>query len=279
MQKQENVYVETESAEQGTKGVVAREVVAGEIGSAALGKFKDVNALFEAYKSLQAEFTRRSQRLKRLEEEAEKRAALEAEAGKTAEAVAEAETEAGNTAEVTIGGDDGPKTEVARPDLGVEESVATDAEESQENPEQAENVSGEEKAVKADMGGAFAQTEGTALTGVQTDEEVAQNTAVGFSQEAWREARVFSQRTSGQNGAAISYQNANDPETLYQRASADESVRLRIVGDYLSSIQKGGAPLMQGGTQAMPIGRTRAGTIVEAGRQALMWLREKGNEK
>ncbi|MBQ8427772.1 MAG: hypothetical protein IJX18_00795 [Clostridia bacterium] len=32
-----------------------------------LGKFKDVNALMQAYNSLQAEFTRRSQRLKQLE--------------------------------------------------------------------------------------------------------------------------------------------------------------------------------------------------------------------
>ncbi len=34
-----------------------------------LGKFKDVNALLHAYNSLQAEFTRRSQRLKELERE------------------------------------------------------------------------------------------------------------------------------------------------------------------------------------------------------------------
>ena len=39
--------------------------------STVLGKFKDVDALVKAYESLQAEFTRRSQRLKDLERRAE----------------------------------------------------------------------------------------------------------------------------------------------------------------------------------------------------------------
>lgn len=37
--------------------------------AAALGKFKDVQTLFKAYNDLEAEFTRRSQRLKELEKE------------------------------------------------------------------------------------------------------------------------------------------------------------------------------------------------------------------
>ena len=39
--------------------------------STALGKFKDADALTKAYGSLQAEFTRRSQRLRELEREVE----------------------------------------------------------------------------------------------------------------------------------------------------------------------------------------------------------------
>ncbi len=48
------------------QGAEARE----DRGAAAvdLGKFKDVNALLNAYNSLEAEFTRRSQRLRELEE-------------------------------------------------------------------------------------------------------------------------------------------------------------------------------------------------------------------
>ena len=47
------------------------QAVETEKGEKALGKFKDVNALLEAYGALEAEFTRRSQRLKALEKEAE----------------------------------------------------------------------------------------------------------------------------------------------------------------------------------------------------------------
>jgi len=60
MKQEENVY-----------GKDARTGQAAEAeekeGPAVLGKFKTVNALAEAYSALQAEFTRRSQRLKELE--------------------------------------------------------------------------------------------------------------------------------------------------------------------------------------------------------------------
>ena len=268
MQEQENVYVETESAEQGTKGVAAKDVAVGEVGSAALGKFKDVNALFEAYRSLQAEFTRRSQRLKRLEREAEKRGLADVEAEETAETA---------TAEVVEHQSD----TIARPDLVMGESVETGAAEEQGSPEQNECFSGGNCAVNADMGGSFLETDETqgALIGERTDDGVAQNTETASQQGVWRGARVFSQGASGQESAAISHQNANDPDALYERASANESVRLRIVGDYLSSIQKGGAPLMRGGTQAIPSGKTQAQTIAEAGQRTLIWLREKGIQK
>ena len=45
------------------------EVGQGENAAAVLGKFKDVQTLMKAYSDLEAEFTRRSQRLKELEKE------------------------------------------------------------------------------------------------------------------------------------------------------------------------------------------------------------------
>lgn len=64
MKQEENVY-----------GKDARTGQAAEAeekeGPAVLGKFKTVNALAEAYSALQAEFTRRSQRLKELEKKAD----------------------------------------------------------------------------------------------------------------------------------------------------------------------------------------------------------------
>lgn len=51
-----------------THTVETEEVVKGENqGEISLGKFKDVNSLLNAYNSLQAEFTKRCQRLKELE--------------------------------------------------------------------------------------------------------------------------------------------------------------------------------------------------------------------
>ena len=50
-------------------GKVTAETAEAEVNNAAaeLGKFKDVQALMDAYQALEAEFTRRSQRLKELE--------------------------------------------------------------------------------------------------------------------------------------------------------------------------------------------------------------------
>ena len=51
----------------------------GKEAAAELGKFKDVKALMEAYQALEAEFTRRSQRLKELEANKETEAPAPAE--------------------------------------------------------------------------------------------------------------------------------------------------------------------------------------------------------
>ena len=74
MNQEENVYEETTLTEgEKTESVGAEEqkMVQPKDASAVLGKFKDVDALAQAYSALQAEFTRRSQRLKALEKEAE----------------------------------------------------------------------------------------------------------------------------------------------------------------------------------------------------------------
>lgn len=61
IEKNEQIAPESQPA-------VAEEVVKGDSdGEISLGKFKDVNSLLNAYNSLQAEFTKRCQRLKELE--------------------------------------------------------------------------------------------------------------------------------------------------------------------------------------------------------------------
>lgn len=54
---------------EGVSQVAEAKNVGGEDTSVSLGKFKDVNALLSAYNSLQAEFTKRCQRIKELETE------------------------------------------------------------------------------------------------------------------------------------------------------------------------------------------------------------------
>ena len=59
----ENLNEQTEALSQ----VAEAKKEGGEETSVSLGKFKDVNALLSAYNSLQAEFTKRCQRIKELE--------------------------------------------------------------------------------------------------------------------------------------------------------------------------------------------------------------------
>lgn len=56
-----------EQMDSATQTATAEEELGGSTESVSLGKFKDVNALLSAYNSLQAEFTKRCQRLKELE--------------------------------------------------------------------------------------------------------------------------------------------------------------------------------------------------------------------
>lgn len=77
--------------------VTADTAEAEEKGAAAeLGKFKDVKALTEAYRALEAEFTRRSQRLKELEQ-VQANKGLETTANQESAANAEAPSQAAST--------------------------------------------------------------------------------------------------------------------------------------------------------------------------------------
>lgn len=259
MQTKENVYEMVGSAEQGMNEeatAVKDTLIEQQVGSAALGKFKDVDALVRAYKSLQAEFTRRSQRLKRLELEAEKRKA---------------------GADVPCFGErNGPETTAMRPDLPMEGSIETEGERllnmqdaaTESVANEAVNTGVQAETVEADAG-ANAETVDDANEEYATFEKRPNGTIDGQTQERSVEAA---------EGVELQ-ENADTAEALYLRAAANESVRLRIVGDYLSSIQKGGAPLMTGATGAQPIPLKRVESISQAGQRALVWLREKGRQK
>ena len=206
VQEKENVYEMVTQTEQGS--VKEKQEEKEVEGLADLGKFKDVNALMQAYRSLQAEFTRRSQRLKRYEEEAENQAR---------ETPDRAEERSGQALA------DAPKQSPARPDSTEEETVmAMDGKEFVEPICEATN--GDDKMV-------------TKMKGLQ-----------------------------------LLGQAENSAPSLYEQVMANEELRLKIVGDYLSYIGKHGAPLMRGGGGVVTAPAKKPACIADAGKMALAYL-------
>lgn len=63
-------------------------------------------------------------------------------------------------------------------------------------------------------------------------------------------------------------------DELFTLVSRDESVRLKIIGEYLSSIGKSGAPLMRGGAGLCVSPSVKAKSIGEAGAMALRFFKK-----
>lgn len=218
--------------------------------AAILGKFRSVDALAEAYAALQAEFTRRSQRLKELEK-------------KTENSVSRGDPESGGIPEEkTLGeerlrkadGGEGESPENSRSQSDAQGESA-DGNRGSANAqagrvgdsEEREPVFAPDGAVNAGNGGSFAlKKTGAAVAGAEQKRE----TADGGS-----------------------YGEPNDEEALYRAATASENVRLRIVGDYLSSLKKG-APLMRGGTGTLAVPALKAKSISDAGELALRYFKK-----
>ena len=88
------------------------------------------------------------------------------------------------------------------------------------------------------------------------------------------EAAVPSEEKSAAFVARSRENTVNAEEDLYARVQKDEEVRLRIIGEYLSSIGKVGAPLMRGGVGAFAAPPLKARTIDEAGSMALRLFKD-----
>lgn len=228
-EQQDNVYEANIETEQ---GATAQEVAAGgmsqETGSTALGKFKDVDALLKAYGCLQAEFTRRSQRIKELEKQVENlqetgaSAALAEKLRKNAEA---------------------RKAEEERFDAYI-------AEREQATEDFVGLADKADEQTHAGISGKIAEN-------VHSEEE---NTSA--------DAAVSAASGRGDDGLSSG--------ELYERANKDEQVRLRIIGEYLSSVGKKGAPIVQGGAGALTAPPMKPRTIGEAGELALKMFKKSG---
>ncbi len=241
--EKDNGYVGTQRTETGAE---AQMGVGGEKDcpntvSTGLGKFKDVDALLKAYDCLQAEFTRRSQRLKQLEkamensEESKPRDGVTEKLRKNAEKVKQEEEKFdGFIAEI-----EGANVRALSKDAAIEEPVACTAEEDGAQAQEAERVQnspkdGESKAVKGEDGrGTFGKEM--------------------FVAESRKEP-------------------SPSPDELYRLANGNEEVRLKIIGEYLHSVGKTGAPLAKGGGGLLSAPPVKAKTVREAGEMALRWL-------
>lgn len=227
------------------KGVQSRECGALE-GSAVLGKFKSVDALAKAYAQLQAEFTRRSQRLKELQKEREN-----LEKG-------EREVIDGTAA---FGAEKLRKTAAARAEeeRKFDRFVAQIETELETRPEQKDAEAAEENEKEV------------ALNAVEREQN-AEGSEVEKREDEQNAAMETLREDSAQSVAKSRENDENTTEELYARATENEEVRLRIIGEYLHSIGKG-APLMKGGVGVTLAPKMKATTLEQAGNMALRFFK------
>ncbi len=246
MRKEENVELEGTPTED---VAVANE----ERASTVLGKFKDVDALTRAYEALEAEFTRRSQKLRSLEKEVENlKTATEWSGAEKLRKTAKARREAARefdafVAEVDKGASAGKPTENSAQDISA--------------------VSGEE----------------TAMEEAPRKEGVEGQFAMGKSGEATPQENVGQEKNISKTDGdaaekgAIALDDGRgvvSSETLYKLARNDEAVRLRIVGEYLSSLGRSGVPLTGGTARAITAPPKKAKTVGQAGAMALSYFQK-----
>ncbi len=232
MKTEENVYDETTRTEE-------TMAVSEERASTVPEKFKDVDALVRAYGSLQAEFTRRSQRLKELERRVEN-----FERGASGVPASGAEKLRKNAL--------ARKAETRQFDQFVAEATGIALSEPQENApvqhpelqEQQPSMIGADGARIEENGGTMAEMNAS---------------------EAADTAREGEGKGDGER------------VDLYEQVCRNEEVRLKIVGEYLTSLGRRSAPLMTGGTGLTVTPPQKPRSISEAGNMALLYFKKPKN--
>ncbi len=263
MEKKENVYVETESTEKGMEQDTGTENVCPEAVSTVPNKFKDVNALANAYASLQAEFTRRSQRLKELEKltenlggKADLRGGSGAEKLRKNAQARRAEKQA---------------FEAFVADMGRDNSTVRTGVDGLEARKPDEDTAGREDAKGGD--------------GESTERETFEVAAVAETESAELAAEAQGSRSENGEGSLLAedasvaerMEKELSAEELYGKVCRNEEVRLKIIGEYLASVGKTAAPLTVGGVGAFATPPRKVSSIGDAGNMALLYF--KGSAK
>lgn len=245
MENKENVFVQNEETEQAVLSEKnGAKVGAEEMGSAVFKKFKDVNALARAYGALEAEFTRRSQRLKELERKMEEEQKVSS--GDLSNGGAE---KASSREETTASG-------AEKPD-GAEEKVGFGSENLENAVQSTESGDGEE------------------LVGIGRSSNV-RNTAEdqvsgqGYGESAFLDGEEPSDTVVATNAESVGFRLSD--EEIYRMANANEDVRIKIVGEYLASLKKVGVPLVRGGVGTVTTPPSKARSVAEAGDMALRFF-------
>lgn len=255
METEENVYNDEPKTEEHTeqRERFVRDKKGEERASAVLGKFKDVDALARAYSALEAEFTRRSQRLKELEKKAESAGANVEKSG--AEKLRE-------TARTRKAANEEFDKFVGEVEQGADVTVQTDGKESStENTANAnEAITGENPMENA--GDVCAESGEGTESGEDTECKAGCLATNGV-------------RAEGDLLPVESKERTEIPsELLLEQARKNEEVRLKIIGEYLDSLGKTGAPItaVRGGAAITP--PLRAKSIDVAGNMALRYFKK-----
>ena len=278
MEQKDNVYEKmTQTGDIAVAKVDAGlDTSAGNSALAVLGKFKDVNALAKAYGALEAEFTKRSQRLKELERASENwqvRDDASAGAEKLRKHAKERreETKAFDEFLASVGkahtdgaGDSQP--EVMMADAGVQAETSDLQEREKQGGMYAMNEKSAQENALVGEGNAAKLERGVAAVG-------------GFGSNQKKLETEKSTSTSVANeGAFLAVANHGvakaSSDELYQQVCGDEQVRLRVIGEYLSSIGKTNAPLTAVGAGVPITPPLRARTIGDASAMALRYLKQ-----
>ncbi len=256
MEKKDNGYVENTQTEAFASASVGAEGEESCLKNAStgIGKFKDVDALVKAYDCLQAEFTRRSQRLKQLEREAENFKRESASA-----IVVEKLRENAEKVKAEEEKFDGFIAELEGTNVRVHDEVA------QQKMKPANQATGEGDTQAA-------ETLDKNLFGPSADVNSVRE--VESKEVKGEEASPV----TGETFVAESRGVQNSSEELYRMASEDEQVRLKIIGEYLQTLGKAGAPLAKGGNGLLSTPPIKARTVREAGEMALRWFKREGVE-
>ena len=282
MENKENVYEkDTQTgAVADANSAMAQEK---ECASTVLGKFKDVNALARAYGALEAEFTRRSQRLKELEyqlsnnSQESNEAAMGAEKLRKHAKVRKEMTKAFDEFVSSVGKahtDDVAEKSEFDGDTALEEPMKnpkTEIFETQTPSSENERKEGGVSALnEKNTLAAMPEGEGNAT---ERKMETAKAASPLSGENAVGEKAVF----KGENVFSAVAKNENtevSSEELYRRVSRDEGVRLKIIGEYLASIGKSGAPLTAAGTGVPISPPLKAKNIGDASAMALQYFKQ-----